>query len=63
MRNSNKNQPSFATLYKIFPFAVAVWLYCNWSDIKRILGNVFDVICLFVGLAMFYVLLLIGGAM
>lgn len=43
--------------------AFAIWLYKNADTLATHAKNILDVICLLVGLAMFYGLFLIGGAM
>lgn len=63
MKNPTKNQPSFAKLYKIFPFGVALWIYCHWDSIRTILGGILDTIILLVSLMLCFGLLLLGGAM
>lgn len=63
MKNLHKNQPSFATFRKLFPFSVALWLYCHWASITRLVSALLDVVCLLLGLMACLGLLLIGGAL
>lgn len=62
MQNLNKNQVP-ATPFANFLKAVGIWLYSHADTLATYAKNILDVICLFVGLVIFYGLFLIGGAM
>lgn len=62
MKNLNKNQVP-ATPFATFLRKIGVWLYIHADTLATHAKNILDIICLFVGLAIFYGLFLIGGAM
>lgn len=66
MQNSNKNQPPNplpTTPFAQFLRKIGSWLIAYADRLDTYAKNTLDVICLFVGLAIFYGLFLIGGAM
>lgn len=62
MINLNQNQHP-TTPFANFLKAVGIWLYSHADTLATHAKNILDVICLFVGLVIFYGLFLIGGAM
>lgn len=62
MKNFPKNQPPCPPIAQ-FLRTVGSWLYAYADTIDTCIKNILDVICLFIGFIMFYILLLIGGAM
>lgn len=59
MKNFHKNQPPCPPIVQ-FLRTVGIWLYSHAVTIDTCVKNTLDVICLFIGFIMFYILLLIG---